>query len=116
MYRDNPILTCAASNKPPHSHLYERAFIRSAALWEGLEKGSGSGAIVVGAIPYLSEGFAIVVVMRPNNDDLVPELSIRAFNESEHILGTMQLSFNIDCEHRSNVRLRFAKFRQKLVV
>ena len=38
MYRDNPILTCAASNKPPHSHLYERAFIRSAALWEGLEK------------------------------------------------------------------------------
>jgi 4-hydroxy-3-polyprenylbenzoate decarboxylase len=40
MFRDNPILTCAASNKPPHSHLYERAFIRSAALWEGLEKAS----------------------------------------------------------------------------
>ncbi len=38
MFRNNPILTCAASNKPPHSHLYERAFIRSAALWEGLEK------------------------------------------------------------------------------
>lgn len=38
MYRNNPIMTCAASNKPPHSHLYERAFIRSAALWEGLEK------------------------------------------------------------------------------
>jgi UbiD family decarboxylase len=40
MFRNNPILTCAASNKPPHSHLYERAFIRSAALWEGLEKAS----------------------------------------------------------------------------
>jgi 4-hydroxy-3-polyprenylbenzoate decarboxylase len=40
MYRDDPILTCAASNKPPHAHLYERAFIRSAALWEGLEKAS----------------------------------------------------------------------------
>jgi UbiD family decarboxylase len=40
MYRNSPILTCAASNKPPHSHLYERAFIRSASLWEGLEKAS----------------------------------------------------------------------------
>jgi len=38
MFRGDPVLTCAASNKPPHSHLYERAFIRSAALWEGLEK------------------------------------------------------------------------------
>jgi UbiD family decarboxylase len=26
--------------KPPHAHLYERAFTRSAALWEGLEKAS----------------------------------------------------------------------------
>jgi len=40
MHRDEPILTCAASMKPPHAHLYERAFIRSAALWEGLEKAS----------------------------------------------------------------------------
>ena len=40
MHRDRPILTCAASMKPPHAHLYERAFIRSAALWEGLEKAS----------------------------------------------------------------------------
>jgi UbiD family decarboxylase len=38
MYRTNPILTCAASQKPPHSHLFERCFIRSAGLWEGLEK------------------------------------------------------------------------------
>lgn len=38
LYRNQPILTCAASMKPPHSHLYERAFTRSAALWEGLEK------------------------------------------------------------------------------
>jgi UbiD family decarboxylase len=40
LFRNNPILTCAASMKPPHAHLYERAFTRSAALWEGLEKAS----------------------------------------------------------------------------
>lgn len=38
LYRSSPILTCAASNKPPHAHLFERCFIRSAGLWEGLEK------------------------------------------------------------------------------
>jgi len=38
MYRDDPILTCAASQRPPHSHLFERCFIRSAGLWEKLEK------------------------------------------------------------------------------
>jgi 4-hydroxy-3-polyprenylbenzoate decarboxylase len=38
MFRTNPILTCAASQKPPHSHLFERCFIRSAGLWDGLEK------------------------------------------------------------------------------
>ena len=36
-YRSKPILTCAASQKPPHSHLYERCFIRSAALLDSLE-------------------------------------------------------------------------------
>ncbi len=38
MFRNDPIMTCAASNKPPHAHLFERAFVRSASLWEGLEK------------------------------------------------------------------------------
>jgi 4-hydroxy-3-polyprenylbenzoate decarboxylase len=38
MYRSHPILTCAASQKPPHSHLFERCFIRSAGLWDGLER------------------------------------------------------------------------------
>ncbi|MFB3884270.1 MAG: UbiD family decarboxylase [Thermodesulfobacteriota bacterium] len=38
MFRNHPILTCAASQKPPHSHLFERCFIRSAGLWDGLEK------------------------------------------------------------------------------
>lgn len=38
MFRNHPILTCAASQKPPHSHLFERCFIRSAGLWEGLER------------------------------------------------------------------------------
>jgi len=37
-HRNNPILTCAASQRPPHSHLFERCFIRSAGLWEKLER------------------------------------------------------------------------------
>jgi 4-hydroxy-3-polyprenylbenzoate decarboxylase len=37
LYRTNPILTCAASQRPPHSHLFERCFIRSAGLMEKLE-------------------------------------------------------------------------------
>lgn len=36
-WRNDPILTCAASQKPPHSHLFERCFIRSAALMDSLE-------------------------------------------------------------------------------
>lgn len=36
-YRNNPILTCAASQKPPHSHLFERCFLRSAGLLDALE-------------------------------------------------------------------------------
>ena len=36
-YRNDPILTCAASQKPPHSHLFERCFLRSAALWDSLD-------------------------------------------------------------------------------
>ena len=37
-HRNDPILTCAASQRPPHSHLFERSFIRSAGLWDKLEK------------------------------------------------------------------------------
>ena len=36
-HRTDPILTCAASQKPPHSHLFERCFIRSAGLLDSLE-------------------------------------------------------------------------------
>jgi 4-hydroxy-3-polyprenylbenzoate decarboxylase len=36
-HRRDPILTCAASQKPPHSHLFERCFLRSAALLDSLE-------------------------------------------------------------------------------
>lgn len=43
MHRDDPILTCAASQRPPHSHLFERCFIRSAGLWERLEKADCPG-------------------------------------------------------------------------
>ena len=39
-HRSNPILTCAASQKPPHSHLFERCFLRSAALWDSLDNAS----------------------------------------------------------------------------
>ncbi|MBI76820.1 MAG: hypothetical protein CMM53_03425 [Rhodospirillaceae bacterium] len=37
-YRNNPILTCAASQKPPHSHLFERCFTRSVTLLDNLQK------------------------------------------------------------------------------
>jgi 4-hydroxy-3-polyprenylbenzoate decarboxylase len=36
-HRNDPILTCAASQKPPHSHLFERCFLRSCALLDALE-------------------------------------------------------------------------------
>jgi len=36
-HRDDPILTCSASNKPPHEHLFERCVSRSSRLWEALE-------------------------------------------------------------------------------
>jgi 4-hydroxy-3-polyprenylbenzoate decarboxylase len=36
-HRNDPILTCAASQKPPHAHLFERCFLRSAALLDSLE-------------------------------------------------------------------------------
>jgi len=36
-HRTDPILTCAASQKPPHSHLFERCFLRSASLLDSLE-------------------------------------------------------------------------------
>jgi len=37
-HRNHPILTCAASQRPPHAHLFERSFIRSAGLWDKLER------------------------------------------------------------------------------
>jgi 4-hydroxy-3-polyprenylbenzoate decarboxylase len=37
LHRNDPILTCAASQRPPHSHLFERCFIRSAGLWDKLD-------------------------------------------------------------------------------
>jgi UbiD family decarboxylase len=44
-YRNSPILTCAASQKPPHAHLFERCFLRSAALLDSLE-GAGIPDVV----------------------------------------------------------------------
>jgi len=42
-HRNNPILTCAASQRPPHAHLFERSFIRSAGLWDMLERADCPG-------------------------------------------------------------------------
>ena len=42
-HRHNAILTCAASQKPPHSHLFERCFLRSSALMDSLEGAGISG-------------------------------------------------------------------------
>jgi 4-hydroxy-3-polyprenylbenzoate decarboxylase len=37
-HRDDPILMCSASNKPPHEHLFERCVSRSSRMWEELER------------------------------------------------------------------------------
>lgn len=37
-HRNNPILHCAASAKPPHAHLFPRCVMRSALLWDALER------------------------------------------------------------------------------
>jgi len=37
-HRNDPIMTCAASQKPPHAHLFERCFMRSAGLLDTLER------------------------------------------------------------------------------
>ncbi|MBI2303591.1 MAG: UbiD family decarboxylase [Chloroflexi bacterium] len=38
MYRTNPILTCSNPSRPPHEHSFHRSAIRSALIWDELEK------------------------------------------------------------------------------
>lgn len=42
-HRDDPILCCSASNKPPHEHLFERCVSRSSRMWEELENAGVPG-------------------------------------------------------------------------
>ncbi len=37
-HRNNPILNCAASAKPPHEHLFQRVVLKSSLIWDALEK------------------------------------------------------------------------------
>lgn len=37
-HRDSPILNCAPSAKPPHEHLFQRCVLKSALIWDALEK------------------------------------------------------------------------------
>ena len=60
-YRDDPILTCAASQKPPHSHLFERCFIRSAGLLDSLE-GAGIPDVAGVWVHQAGAGRTFVVV------------------------------------------------------
>ena len=60
-YRSNPILTCAASQKPPHSHLFERCFIRSAGLLDSLE-GAGIPDVTGVWVHQAGAGRTFVVV------------------------------------------------------
>jgi 4-hydroxy-3-polyprenylbenzoate decarboxylase len=60
-HRNDPILTCAASQKPPHSHLYERCFIRSAALLDSLE-GAGIPDVTDVWVHQAGSGRTFVVV------------------------------------------------------
>lgn len=60
-HRTDPILTCAASQKPPHAHLFERCFLRSAALLESLE-GAGIPDVVSAWTHQAGSGRTFVVV------------------------------------------------------
>ena len=60
-YRTDPILTCAASQKPPHSHLFERCFIRSAGLLDSLE-GAGIPDVTGVWVHQAGAGRTFVVV------------------------------------------------------
>jgi 4-hydroxy-3-polyprenylbenzoate decarboxylase len=60
-HRNDPILTCAASQKPPHSHLFERCFLRSAALLDSLE-GAGIPDVVGAWTHQAGSGRTFVVV------------------------------------------------------
>ena len=60
-YRNDPILTCAASQKPPHSHLFERCFIRSAGLLDSLE-GAGIPDVTGVWVHQAGAGRTFVVV------------------------------------------------------
>jgi len=37
-HRNQPILNCAASAKPPHGHLFPRCVLKSALIWDAVEK------------------------------------------------------------------------------
>lgn len=60
-HRDDPILTCSASNKPPHEHLFERCVSRSSRLWEELE-GAGVPGIEGVWVHEVGEGRTFQVV------------------------------------------------------
>lgn len=60
-HRNDPILTCAASQKPPHSHLFERCFIRSAGLLDSLE-GAGIPDVTGVWVHQAGAGRTFVVV------------------------------------------------------
>jgi UbiD family decarboxylase len=60
-HRNDPILTCAASQKPPHSHLFERCFLRSAALLDSLE-GAGIPDVTGAWTHQAGSGRTFVVV------------------------------------------------------
>jgi len=60
-HRNDPILTCAASQKPPHAHLFERCFLRSAALLDSLE-GAGIPDVTGAWAHQAGSGRTFVVV------------------------------------------------------
>jgi UbiD family decarboxylase len=60
-HRNDPILTCAASQKPPHSHLFERCFIRTAGLLDSLE-GAGLSDIKGAWVHQAGSGRTFVAI------------------------------------------------------
>ena len=79
-----------------------------------LEKRGCSRAIVICAVPNLSEGFPVVVVVRADDHDLASKRGIGAFDQAQDILRLAQSPLDINCEHGGDIRLRLSEFRHKL--
>ena len=65
-----------------------------------LEHTGRSGSVVVGARPDLSVEFAVVIVVRTDDDDFAPQLGIAAFNDPDDVLGCKGNTLDVDASEK----------------